>query len=44
MTEKSTIDYNNGFNDNYDSNNSNFDDNNDKNIKISLVLSKNVPI
>ena len=33
MTEKSTIDYNNGCNDNYDSNDGNFDDN-DKNIII----------
>ena len=31
MTEKkSTIDYNNGCNDNYDSNDGNFDDNDDK--------------
>ena len=44
MTEKNTIDYNNGFNDNYISNDGNFDDNYDKNIQISLVLSKNVPI
>ena len=45
MTEKSTTDYNNGCNDNCDSNDGNFDDNDDKkNIHISLVLSKNVPI
>ena len=31
MTEKSTIDYNNGCNDNYDSNDGNFDDNGHKN-------------
>ena len=30
MTEKNTIDYNNGFNDNYNSNDGNFDDNDDK--------------
>ena len=30
MTEKSTIDFNNGCNDNYDSNDGNFDDNDDK--------------
>ena len=30
MTEKNTIDYNNGFNDNYISNDGNFDDNDDK--------------
>ena len=43
MTEKSTIDYDNGRNDNYDSNDGNFDDNDDKNTHISLVLSNNVP-
>ena len=44
MTEKSTVNDNNGCNDN-DSNDGNFDDNGDKkNIHISLVLSKNVPI
>ena len=30
MTEKNTIGYDNGFNDNYNSNDGNFDDNNDK--------------
>ena len=44
MTEKSTIDYNNGCNDNYDSNDGNFDDDDDKkHTHISLVLSNNVP-
>ena len=33
MTEKSTIDYNNGCDDNYDSNDGNFDDNDDKTYK-----------
>ena len=30
MTEKSTIDYNNGCSDHYNSNDDNFDDNDDK--------------
>ena len=30
MKEKNTIDYNNGFNDNYNNNDGNFDDNDNK--------------
>ena len=43
MTEKITIDYNNGCNNNYDSNDGNFDDNDDKKLTHIIVLSKNVP-
>ena len=35
--KKSTIDYNNGCNDNYDSNDGNFDDNDDK--KLTHIIS-----
>ena len=44
MTEKNTIDYNNGFNDNYISNDGNFDDNDDKQHTNIISLGKNVPI
>ena len=33
MTEKNTIDYNNGFNDNYNNNDGNFDDDDKKTYK-----------
>ena len=41
MAEKSTIDYKNGCNDNYDSNDDNFDDDDDKNDQKSWVFEPN---